>query len=97
MHVLILWETVPKTFFSFSAKNLSVFPPSGSSKNRIGVFCLNIDFDFPFIACFSAATEADTGDEDSALLEKIQDKVAAEKAKVSVTDKEELFKVGTNI
>ncbi len=41
----------------------------------------------------SAATEATDTDEDSALMEKIQEKVAAEKAKVAVSDKEELFKV----
>ena len=41
-----------------------------------------------------AATEAtDTGDEDAVLMEKIHDKVAAEKAKMSISDKEELFKV----
>ena len=44
----------------------------------------------------SAATEAtDTGDEDAVLMEKIHHKVAAEKAKMSISDKEELFKVRT--
>ena len=46
----------------------------------------------------SAATEAtDTGDEDAVLMEKIHDKIAAEKAKISISDKEELFKVKTTL
>ena len=46
----------------------------------------------------SAATEAtDTGDEDAVLREKIHEKIAAEKAKMSISDKEELFKVKTTV